>query len=367
MLEIIEVQHRDLGEFIKLPFSLYADDPFFASPLIRELKAHFSGKNPFFRHAEAKYFLARKAGRNVGRIVSCINRHHNEFHGEQVGFFGFFESINDPAVSGELFNRGSEHLAKQGMHVLRGPMSFSTNEECGMLLEGFDEPPMLMTPYNPPYYNDLCEQYGFVKVKDLFGYIHEVTDSLPEKILRVADIAVKKGITVRPIRKAKFNEDMMIFKEIYNSAWQKNWGFIPLTDEELHYSSERLKQIAIPDLILIAEDQGAPVGFLGMLPDFNVVLRQMKGKLNPLTILKALFHSKKIADVRLLLLGIREEYRNRGVDALLYREGFRGLRKGGYKRVESSWILEDNVPVQRIIEMGNGRLYKKYRIYEKPL
>ena len=367
MLEIIEVQKKDLSEFIKLPFALYAGDPLFVSPLIREMKVHFSDKNPFFMHAEAKYFLARKDNKNVGRIVSCINRNHNEFHNEKTGFFGFFESIQDQSVATALFDRASGHLREKGMRAVRGPMSFSTNDECGMLLEGFKEPPMLMTPYNPPYYNDLCEQYGFRKVKDLFGYIHDLQNDLPEKIMRVASIAERKGIIVRTINKARFNHEMMIFKEIYNSAWEKNWGFIPLTDEELHYSSEQMKQIAIPELILIAEDQGMPVGFLGMLPDFNVVLKKMKGRLNPLTLAKALFYSRKITDVRLLLLGIKEEYRNRGVDALLYRDGFRGLKKGGYKRVESSWILEDNIPVQRIIEMGSGKLYKKYRVYEKPL
>lgn len=367
MLEVIEVNTKDLGEFIKLPFALYSGDALFVSPLIRELRVHFSGKNPFFMHADVKYFLARKDKKNVGRIASIINKRHNEFHNEKTGFFGFFESIQDLSVSAALFDKASEHLREQGMKTVRGPMSFSTNEECGMLLEGFTEPPMLMTPYNPPYYNDLCEQYGLRKVKDLFGYIHDLQNDLPEKILRVASIAERKGITVRTINKNRFNHEMMIFKEIYNSAWAKNWGFIPLTDEELLYSSAQMKQIAIPELILIAEDKGMPVGFLGMLPDFNVVLKKMKGRLNPLTLVKALFYSRKITDVRLLLLGIKEEYRNRGVDALLYRDGFRGLKKGGYKRVESSWILEDNIPVQRIIEMGNGKLYKKYRVYEKPL
>jgi hypothetical protein len=160
---------------------------------------------------------------------------------------------------------------------------------------------------------------------------------------------------------------MRVFQKVYNSAWERNWGFIPLTDEEILYLGERLKQIAVPELTLIAEDNGEPVGFLGLLPDFNHVLRHMKGKLNPLTILKALYYSRKITDLRLLLLGIKGEYRNKGVDALLYREGFDGIKKGNYKRLEFSWILEDNIPVQRIVEMVGGRLYKRYRIYEKAI
>ncbi len=226
---------------------------------------------------------------------------------------------------------------------------------------------MLMTPYNPPYYNDMMEKYGLRKAKDLYAFIHGVRDSLPEKILRVAAIAEKRGITVRPVDKKRFQEEMRIFKEIYNSAWEKNWGFIPLTDEELDYLGERLRQIAVPELTLIAEDDGEPVGFMGLLPDFNRVLKHMKGNLNPFTILKALYYSRKITDLRLLLLGIKKDYRNKGVDALLFREGFEGVKKGGYKRVEFSWILEDNIAVQRLVDMIGGRLYKKYRVYEKEI
>lgn len=367
MIEVIEVQKKDLDDFIKLPSSLYSKDPFFIPPLIKEMRMQFSEKNPFFLHADARYFLAIKDCRNIGRIISFINRRHNEFHNERTGFFGFFDCINDISVANALFDKAVGHLKKEGMVTMRGPMNFSTNEECGFLLEGFNEAPILMTPYNPPYYNDLSEKYGMKKVKDLFGFIHNVREDLPEKILRVAAIAEKRGIKVRPVDKGKFNEEMLVFKEVYNSAWQKNWGFIPLTDDESYYLGEKLKQIAIPELTLIAEDNGNPVGFMCLLPDFNFVLRHMNGKLNPVTILKALYYSKKITDMRLLLLGIKQEYRNKGVDALLFREGFKGVRKGGYKRVEFSWILEDNIPVQRIIGMVGGKLYKKYRIYEKEL
>ena len=160
---------------------------------------------------------------------------------------------------------------------------------------------------------------------------------------------------------------MLVFKEVYNSAWENNWGFIPLTDAELYYLGERLKQIVVPELTLIAEDQGKPVGFLGLVPDFNSVLRHMHGRLTPLSMIKALYYSRKITGLRLLLLGIKREYRNKGVDALLIREAFKGIKKGGYERLEFSWVLEENIPIQRIIEMADGRLYKKYRIYEKSL
>lgn len=367
MIDVIEVNDGNLDDFIELPSLLFSDDPFFIPQLKREMRLQFSRKNPFFGHADVRFYVARTSSGNAGRIVSFVNRAHNVFHGDRTGFFGFFDSVNDLAVSSALFDRAAGHLSSEGMTVMRGPMNFSTNEECGFLLEGFYEPPMLMTPYNPPYYNDLAAGCGFAKSKDLLGFIHTVQDSLPEKVLRVADLSERRGIAVRPINKKQFQAEMLVFKEVYNSAWERNWGFIPLTDEEVYYLGERLKQIARPELILIAEDKGSPVGFLGLLPDFNAVLKHMKGRLNPVTILKALYYSRKISDLRLLLLGINKEYRNKGIEALLIREGFKGIKDGGYKRVEFSWVLEDNFPVLRIIEMAAGVLNKKYRIYEKPL
>jgi hypothetical protein len=331
------------------------------------MHTHFSQRNPFLRHAIVRFFLARKDGKTLGRVVSIINRRHNEFHQENAGFFGFYESANDEPISSALLDRVALELTREGMEIMRGPMSFSTNEECGFLTDGFESPPLLMTPYNPPYYIDLMEKYGLRKAKDLYAYILDLPDELPRKIHRVAELAAETGITVRPLNKKHFESDMLIFKDVYNSAWAKNWGFIPLTDEELVYMGMNLKPVIVPDLTLIAERNGEPVGFMGMMPDFNVVLKQMKGKLNPISIIKARIYAKRIRDLRMLLLGIKYEYRNKGVDALLFREGFRGVKRGGYQRVEFSWILEDNIPVQRLIEMIGGRLYKKYRIYEQRL
>lgn len=367
-MEILEVKtKKELKKFIDFPYSLYAKDPLYVPTLKREVREQLTENNPFFQHAEAKYFVAEDGGKTIGRIASIINNRHREFHHEEAGFFGFFESINNPDVSGKLLDAAARDLKMKGMKMMRGPMSFSTNEECGFLIEGFDTPPMLMTPYNPLYYSGLMEDYGMQKIKDLYAYIYDVQETPPEKVARVAAIAERRGISVRPIVKKKFNEEMLVFKEIYNSAWEKNWGFIPLTDDELYNLGERLKQIAVPELTLIAEDQGKPVGFLGLVPDFNSVLRHMHGRLTPLSLIKALYYSRKITGLRLLLLGIKHQYRNKGVDALLIREAFKGIKKGGYKSVEFSWVLEENIPIQRIIEMAEGRLYKKYRIYEKPL
>jgi hypothetical protein len=368
MTEVIEVtSKRDLNDFITFPLTLYSHDPLYVPPLIREMQKHFSQKNPLFHHAQVRYFVAKKTGKIWGRVVSLINKRHIEFHQENTGFFGFFESVDDLETASALLDRVSVVLKKEGMDTMQGPMSFSTNEECGFLIDGYDSQPLLMTPYNPPYYIDLMERYGLQKAKDLYAYILDIPDELPQKIHRVADIVAKTGVTVRPVDKKHFDHDMFIFKDVYNSAWEKNWGFIPMTDEELLYLSNNLKPVVVPELTLIAEKNGEPVGFMGMLPDFNVVLKHMKGKTNPLSIIKAFYYAKKIKDLRMLLLGIKNEYRNKGIDALLFREGFKGVKRGGYKRVEFSWILEDNIPVQRLIGMIGGRLYKKYRIYEKRL
>jgi len=367
-LEVKEVTAtKDLDCFIELSYSLYKNYPHYVPQLRKELRDQFSRKNPFFMHASVKYFVAEEEGRIVGRVCSIINQRHREIHQEDTGFFGFFEAENDREVAKALLDAVAADLRAGGMKIMRGPMNFSTNEECGFLIEGYDEHPMIMTPYTPPYYNDLMEACGMEKSKDLYAFIHQVQERLPEKVLRVAAIAEKRGITVRPVVKKRFEEEMLVFKEVYNDAWEKNWGFIPLTDEEISYLGERLKQIVVPEVTLIAEDNGNPVGFLGMVPDFNVVLKKMNGNINPLTIAKALYYSRKIKDLRLLLLGIKKLYRNKGVDALLFREGFRGIKNGNYQRLEFSWILEDNIPVQRIVEMVGGTLYKKYRIYEKAL
>jgi GNAT superfamily N-acetyltransferase len=368
MTEVIEVTStKDLNDFITFPLTLYSRDPFYVPPLIREMQKHFSQKNPFFHHAHVRYFIAKKNGEIRGRVVSLINKRHIEYHKENTGFFGFFESADDYETASALLDRVSDVLKREGMDIMRGPMSFSTNEECGLLIDGFHSHPILMTPYNPPYYIDLMKRYQLQKAKDLYAYILDIPDELPQKIHRVADIVAKTGVTVRPLNKKHFDRDMFIFKDVYNSAWEKNWGFIPLTDEELIYLSNNLKPVVVPELTLIAEKNAEPIGFMGILPDFNVVLKHMKGKMNPISILKAFYYSKKIKDLRVLLLGIKNEYRNKGIDALLLREAFKGVKRGGYKRVEFSWILEDNLPVQRLIGFVGGRLYKKYRIYEKRL
>ncbi len=367
MIDVVEAKtRREMEDFIRFPFDLYKGDPFFSPELVRDQKEHFSPANPFFRNADVRFFLARRGGSTAGRVASVVNRLHISRHGEHAGFFGFFESGDDPDVADALLNTVAEDLRAAGMKLMRGPMNFSTNEQCGFLVEGFDSPPMLMTPYNPPYYASLMQQCGMTKAKDLLAFILDVPEELPEKVRRVARLAERRGVRIRRIDKKRFNEELRAFKEVYNEAWNSNWGFIPMTDDELEYMGKRLKPIAPPEMTLIAEKDGVPVGFLGLLPDFNLVLRKMRGRLNPVSIIKALYYQRKITDLRLLLLGVKSAYRHRGVDALMFTEGFKAARRR-YRRVELSWILEDNEPVIRLIEMFGSRLYKRYRIFERPL
>ncbi|MFQ3573784.1 MAG: N-acetyltransferase [Thermodesulfovibrionales bacterium] len=367
-MKIIKVSSRsDLKDFIFLPFKLYRSDQKYIPPLLNEQKRRFSNKNPFYLHSKVNLYLVKKDGETVGRIASIINRNHNDYHKDKTGFFGFFESHNDLNIASCLFEQVIKDLKSEGLNTVVGPMNFSTNEECGFLLEGYEEPPMILMPYNFSYYHELLSSLGFEKAKDLYAFIYTLQERLPDKVYRVSSICEKKGVKVRYMNKKSFHRDLMDFKNIYNDAWADNWGFVPITDEEINFTSKELKPIANEELIAIAYADDLPVGFLGVIPDFNQVLRHLNGRLNPITILKALYHKKRISQGRLLLFGIRKRFRNRGIDALLYREVHKGLLKSGIKRIEFSWILEDNTDTINLAELFGGVLYKKYRIYSKKI
>ncbi|MCK5286200.1 MAG: GNAT family N-acetyltransferase [Thermodesulfovibrionia bacterium] len=365
MIEVLPADDKKtFREFLHFPFTLYTKDSFWVPPLLRDIKEQFSPHNPFFKHAEVAPFIAHSHGNVVGRIAAIYNEAHIQFHGEQAGFFGFFECIDEKAVAHALINTVKQWLRAKGVSLLRGPMNFSSNEEWGLLVHGYDNSPMLMMPYNLPYYQTLLEGCELTKAKDLFAYIFDIPEKLPEKTYRVANIAEKGGVKVRPLDMKSFQQEMSVFKSIYNSAWEKNWGFVPMTDEEIEYMAKKLKVIIVPELVLIAERKGKTIGFIMFLPDFNYVLKKLNGRLLPFGGLKALWYSRKIKNLRLLLFGITQGYRRRGVDALLLAEALEIIKRKGFKKIEFSWILEDNYPVQRIIKMVNGKLYKIYRIYE---
>ncbi|HZI21534.1 MAG TPA: hypothetical protein VFD76_03430 [Gemmatimonadales bacterium] len=323
-------------------------------------------KNPFFEHAQAQYFLALADGRTVGRIAAIKNDAHTREHGDKVGFYGFFECVNDPAVARALFDAAAAWLRERGLRVMRGPMSPSINDECGLLIEGLDTPPTLMMPHNPAYYVGLHDGYGFTKAKDLLAF-EGSGGQIPERIARAATvIAERKRITLRPLNMKHFKEEVELVKALYNQAWEKNWGFVPLTEAEIDHLAKQLKPIVVPDLVCFAEREGKVIGFAVALPDFNVALKHNpSGRL--LGLPKILWYSRKITRCRILLLGTLKEYRMTGVDALMYHWIWSKGLAHGYTWGEGGWILEDNAPmVNAALQLG-FRPYKTYRIYDKPL
>ncbi|HEX9020317.1 MAG TPA: N-acetyltransferase [Nitrospirota bacterium] len=361
---------RGLDQFISFPWKVYGGNAHWVPPLKGEVKFVLGHKNPFFHHAEAAYFLARENGDVVGRIAAIIDRNHINIHNEQAGFFGFFESINDPAVAAGLLAAAGRWLKDRGIEIMRGPMNPSTNDECGFLLEGFDSPPMIMMTYNPPYYHDLMEQCGLSRAKDLYAYLVIVSEvAAAERLERLSHGVRKKipGLSVRHADMKQFDRELEIVKDIYNSAWSKNWGFVPMTDEEINSTAKRLKPLIVPELLIFAEVDGRPAAFFMVVPDYNQVLRKLNGRLLPFGIFKFLWHARNITDIRGITLGVKEEYRRKGIEGLLYLESFRAARRRGYQRAEMSWILEDNVLVQKGCELMGGKLYKKYRLYEKKI
>ena len=359
----------DMKIFTRLPWRIYRRDGAWVPPLISEFRKLLSPrKNPFWKHAEAAYFFAFKNNEAVGRIAAIANHRHNEFHREKCGFFGFFESVNDSEVSHALYEAAEKWLTEKGMELMRGPANPSSNDDWGFLLEGYDEPPTVMMPYNPAYYHDLAKAAGLSKVKDLYAFFIDQTSDIPEKALRVAAIARRKtGVKVRPLDMKDLENEVRRIKEVYNSAWELNWGFVPMTDEEIEHLAADLRKIAIPDIILMAEVDGKPAGVSIAIPNINEVLHKMNGRLFPFGWLKFLLGFRKIKRVRILVMGVVKEYRKRGIDAVFYVDTYKNGVKHGFTEGEMSWVLEDNDMTNRSIEMFGGRLYRRYRLYEKPI
>jgi GNAT superfamily N-acetyltransferase len=330
-------------------------------------------RNPFFEHGEAEYFLAERDGETVGRVAAITNRLHNETHEDRVGFFGFFECTDDQAVADALLDAAATWCRERGHDVLRGPASFSVNDECGLLVDGFDSPPTLMMPHNPPYYVRLVEGAGLAKAKDLWVYQGGREDRyvpVPERLARGTELIRQRlGITIRPLNLKDFDGEVERIKALYNAAWEKNWGFVPMTDKEIEHLAEQFRPVVIPELVPVAEKDGRMIGFGIALPDLNVVFRRNRsGRIFPV-ILKVLWalKARRIRRARILLLGILPEYRGKGIDAMLYhwiwiRSGERQIYWG-----EAGWILEDNPAMNAGLEKMTFRVYKTYRLYERPI
>jgi GNAT superfamily N-acetyltransferase len=369
-IHVEEVKTKQaLSAFIRFPWTIYNNDRYWVPPLIKDQRSKFSPTHPFRSHAEMILFLAKKNGQVVGRIAGIIDRYYVEFHHENLGFFGFFESIRDPEVADLLLSKVRDWLRGHGMEKMAGPMNPSTNDECALLIEGFDSPPVLMMTYNPRYYASLLEGWGLKKAMDLYAYFLSESAFCRERMFRITERIVKREprLHLRPINLRRFDAELTIVKEIYNDAWSKNWGFVPLTDQEIDFMAKALKPLVVADLVLFACLGEEPVGFSVALPDYNEVLKHLNGKLGPLGLLKFLYYSRKIHTARVMLLGIKQAFQKKGIETLLYVESLKRAPARGYWQAECSWILENNLPMQQGLEAMGGKRYKTYRIYETTL
>ena len=361
---------RSLSTFLRLPFRLYRGDPNWVPPLLYQQRTMFDRKRfPFHFHSEVQPFLCLDGrGRAVGRICAVLNRRHLDFHGDGRGFFGFFECEDDPAAAALLLDAAAAWLKERGCTHIRGPANFSTNEECGLLVEGFDSPPVVMMTYNPPYYMRLLERWGLAKAMDLLAFRVDASGGIPERLERAASLLTRRlGASVRSVDFSRLDDEMELLFGIYNSAWEKNWGFVPMTREEFFFSAKDFSAIADPELVLVLEMKGEPVGFSLALPDVNLPLSRMNGRLFPFGFLKFLYYRRKIRWLRVVAMGLVESARGKGADSLLYLETFRRGMKKGYEHAELSWVLETNVPMIRAAEKVGAVKYKTYRFYEREI
>jgi GNAT superfamily N-acetyltransferase len=370
---------QDVEDFIRFPFQLYRGDPNWVPLLLSERRKFLDPKrNPFFDHADVALWLARRNGQVVGTISSHIDHLHNEIHQEDIGMFGLFEAVNDYAVAEALLSTARDWVRERGMVALRGPLSFSQNDECGLLIDGFEGPPVVMMPYNPRHYIEFFERFGLSKAMDLYAYLGDLAQfegdpsKLPSKLVRVTEKVRKRaGVTMRPANMKAYDREILEAKAVYNRAWEKNWGFVPMTDAEFDKLATDLKQILDPNLAIIAEIDGEPVGVSVAVPDINQVFKHLNGRLFPLGWIKALWYARKITGARLMIMGVVEEHRRRGIESLLMFETLKAAVENGYQSIEMSWILENNDMMNRIVlnvgQPYGAHVYRTYRIYQMPV
>ncbi|MGD8777676.1 MAG: hypothetical protein PVH88_01805 [Ignavibacteria bacterium] len=370
-IEIRKVTNNsELNNFLKFPWAVYKEDSYWVPPLLMDIKKKVNKKkNPFFEHGDMDSFLAYKDGKIAGRISAISNDLHNEVHNENIGFFGFFECNNDQEVANKLFDTAKEWCAAKGFDAIRGPVNPSTNDDWALLVDGFEDSPRLMMPYNPKYYIDLLENYGFEKAKDLHAWkITEKEMRKEPKIERVAEIAKKRsGLKIREVNMKDFENELNKVKYIYNKAWEPNWGFVPFTDKEIDDAAASLKPLVESDLVLFGEINGETIGFALVMLDFNYIFKQMNGKLFPFNIIKLFTKRKEIPWARIIILGIVPEFQKRGLDAAFYWEIINRAAKRGIYQGEASWVLEDNEAMIKGARTMRGIPYKTYRAYEYKL
>ena len=375
MIKIIPVKtKRELKQFIMLPFKLYKNDPYWVASLITNQKNFFNPKkNPYYEHSEVQLFLAEKDGEIVGRISAQTNTQHNKFHEDKIGFFGFFESINNQEVADKLVQTAYDWIKEKGMDTLRGPMNFSTNDECGLLVDGFESSPFILMTHNPPYYLELLTKTGIEKSMDMFAYLIPKRPT-PERLQRIVEKLQKRGrFIVRELsskNKKELRKDLEIVFTVYTKAWERNWGFVPMTEKEFFHLIDSVIDLVRPEFFYLAFVDDQPAGFYAALPDYNQILKKMKGRLFPFGIFHLLLGRNKITRMRVITLGVIKEYHNRGIDTVFYTKNFQIAnehKKLNIKEAEMSWILETNTMMNRIATNLGGWVHKTYRIFDKKI
>lgn len=367
-VRIVAVEsRRDRERFLKLPERLYRDDPNWVPPLLLERRILIDPRrNPFFENAQARLFLALDSrGTPRGRIAAVVNRSHLAVHGDGAGFFGLFECERDPAVAAALFDAAGAYLRGHGLGVMRGPENLSVNDDIGLLVEGFDSPPAIMMPHNPPWYSELLLGYGFAPCMRLWAYRAQRSEPIPERLTRAAALARERhGLVVRAIDVRRFREEIGVIHAIYTEAWRDNWGAVPVTRRELEHAASAMRWIGDPELCLVVEVRGEPAGFSLTLPDLNQALARAHGRIFPLGLLRLLWHRRRVDGARMLLMGVARKFRYMAVDACLYHETLTRVLAKGYRWLEMSWVLENNLPMNRVLQKLGARIAKTYQLYD---
>lgn len=373
-IEIVPVQGRALlDRFIRLPERLHKDDPHYIAPLHMERLDALTPKNPFFGHADVQFWLARKDGRDVGRISAQIDHQALSIRPDAAGQFGMIAAEDDPAIFAALLSTAENWLRARGRSRIEGPFNLNINEEMGLLVDGFDTPPMLLMGHDKPYIGARLEALGFAKEKDVYAYLYDIRVDLPAGARRLVERPLPDGLTVRSIDFKRYNDEIRAVTSIFNDAWANNWGFVPLTDIETDHLAKSLKPLLDARLVSIVEWKGEPVGFLVCLPNINEAISDLNGRLLPFGWAKLLWRLKVsgVKTARVPLMGIRRSFAQGVIGSLLPFLLIDRVRKNavpmGFTHVELSWILEDNLPMRRINESLGGVAYKTYRIYAKAL
>ena len=371
MLRIETIQNRaQLRDFVRFPLRIYSGDSPWVPPVWREEMMRLDrARGPFFEHSEAALFLARDAvGDPVGRIAAIRFNRHLEVYGDGVGFFGFFECVDDESVAGRLFAAAAQWLRGQGLKRMRGPTSFTINEEIGLLIENFDQPPTLLTTWNPPYYQRLVESVGLAKVEDLLAREVAFSDMDLRYLERLARAGARNGqVTIRQANLAKLETEIEILVKIYAEAWSENWGAVPFSRDEFLKMAYELKPFLLPECTLIAEYDGEAVGICVALPDINVAVKACGGRFGPLGLLRFMIARRHIDLIRGVVVGVLKEHRNKGIDSAFGARTAKELQGTRYKRIEFSWMLESNLRVHRVLENSGAKITKRWRVYERDL